>query len=63
MKTYLSLLFLFMLIVVWLFDWYAIVKDRPRETVSAMLLEWSQAWPILPLLVGIVIGHLFWPNR
>lgn len=63
MKIYLSLGFLVVLAAVWVWDWYAIVKQQPKETVSAMLLEWSQAWPILPFMVGVIIGHIFWPSR
>lgn len=63
MRIWLSLAFLACLMIVWIWDWYVIVKGQPRETVSATVLEWSQQWPILPLLCGIIIGHIFWPNR
>jgi hypothetical protein len=63
MKIYLSLLFLAIVAAIWLWDWFAVIKGRDGETVSATLSEWSRAWPILPFLIGILIGHLFWPHR
>lgn len=63
MKVYLSLAFLVVIAAVWVYDTIAGVRGKPLETVSATLLEWSQTWPILPLAVGIVLGHLFWPSK
>lgn len=31
-------------------------------TVSSVVLEYSRDYTIIVLLVGIVIGHLFWPQ-
>lgn len=31
-------------------------------TISATIQRWSVAWPILPLSVGLLMGHLFWPT-
>jgi hypothetical protein len=28
-------------------------------TVSYQLSAWARRWPVLPLLIGILIGHLF----
>jgi len=63
MKVYLSLLLLIVIAGIWVWDWIAIVKGTHDDTVSAVIHQWSVAWPILPFLAGIVIGHLFWPHR
>jgi len=59
----LSLIFLLAIATVYLFDVAAVVRGVPQETVSRVMLVWSERFPILPLCVGIVIGHLFWPNK
>ena len=33
-----------------------------QETVSRTFLTWSQSFPPLLLALGILIGHLFWPQ-
>lgn len=43
------------------YDSYCLFADTPGITVSAVLREWSEAFPILPLLLGVVVGHLFFP--
>jgi hypothetical protein len=32
-------------------------------TISWTLLVWSKKFPVIPFLVGITMGHLFWPNE
>jgi len=59
----LSLFFVLAVFVVYLFDVAAVIRGSPDDSVSKVLLTWSQRFPILPLCVGIVIGHLFWPNH
>lgn len=43
-----------------MWDFYLSYVYGPRATVSAVITSWSREWPIVPLLVGILIGHLFW---
>jgi len=62
-RVYLSLILLAVLVVLWMFDWWHLVKGKPTETVSAVLLDWSAHWPVLPFLMGMVMGHLLWPQR
>lgn len=45
-----------------LWDIIATYRGDTHDTVSTTLREWSIAWPVLPLLVGVIIGHIFWPN-
>lgn len=32
-------------------------------TISFTLLEWSRQYPVIPLVIGIPLGHVFWPNK
>lgn len=42
-------------------DLAAIATGHPTLSVSHLTQGWAKENPILPLLVGVVIGHLFWP--
>lgn len=44
-------------------DVYVIFGQPEWVTVSALLSEWSHTFPVLPMLVGLLLGHLFWPVR
>ncbi len=46
--------FLIILYEVWAIGW----RDQ-SWTVTAVLREWSEDAPMLPIIVGILIGHLF----
>jgi len=55
-------IFLFgVLIAVGVYDVVAGALGGHRATVSFVVQAWSQQYPVLTLLAGIVIGHLFWP--
>jgi TctA family transporter len=43
------------------YDVYATFYLDHSSTVSYLLQSWAVQFPILPLLVGILLGHLFWP--
>lgn len=44
--------------------WDVVVVSRgSRDTVSNVLHEWSLMYPILPLAIGLLLGHIFWPNQ
>jgi hypothetical protein len=30
------------------------------ETITSVVRNWSSKWPVLPLSIGVIIGHLFW---
>lgn len=45
-----------------LWDVWVIAHGRPNDTVSRVLQEWSVAYPMLPLALGILLGHIFWPT-
>lgn len=33
------------------------------DTISEQSLGWAQAHPIAMLGIGVLLGHLFWPQR
>lgn len=45
------------------YDLWTIVKHGYETTVSAVVLDMSQNYPVIPLLIGIAAGHLWWPNE
>lgn len=48
--------------VILLYDAWA-ARRGEGYTMSFHLAVWSRQWPIIPLLAGILLGHLFFPNR
>jgi hypothetical protein len=58
-----ALLFLFVAALVGIFDLYMVLVNPPNSrTVSNFIVQWSHQWPIIPLCVGVVIGHIFFPT-
>lgn len=47
-------------IAVW--DIYAAYQVGWQHTVSATMQRWSMTWPVLPFILGIIAGHIFWPT-
>jgi len=43
-----------------LWDIWVMMNNRPSDTVSAILTDWSKRFPMVPLCVGLIIGHIFW---
>jgi hypothetical protein len=52
---------LFILSMVIASDIYLIATGK--NSISNVIYLTSKEWMILPVLIGIVIGHLFWPNK
>ena len=44
------------------YDVVAFLRGGVQATISRVTLGWARRWPLLPLLVGVVLGHLFWPQ-
>lgn len=34
---------------------------RPHDTISEVVQRTNRRWPIVAVLLGILIGHFFWP--
>jgi|TARA_R110000824_G_scaffold56351_3_gene154352 predicted permease len=56
------LIILVSVIVVSGWDIGVILMGRPDATISAVLLQLSKENPIIAFMLGVIIGHLFWPN-
>jgi hypothetical protein len=45
------------------YEWYAVATGR--KTLSRQMVDWTRAWPLLPVVFGAVAGglavHFFWP--
>jgi len=44
-------------------DLTAVATSHPDLSVSHLFQRWAIENPILPLALGIIVGHLFWPIR
>jgi hypothetical protein len=51
-------------VVVILVGWdiYAAFSKEKGDTISSLLLEWSSRKPVIALAIGVILGHLFWPQ-
>ena len=55
------LIVLVFFLVLW--DIYAAYRWGYDGTISRDILQASYANPIIPLATGIILGHLFWPQK
>lgn len=46
------------LLIVW--DVYA--RQYDSGTISEVVLSWARSHPIVPFALGVIGGHLFWPQ-
>lgn len=46
-----------------LWDLFALWCWGIEATVSAVLLGWARRHPIIPFVLGVLVGHLFWSQR
>jgi hypothetical protein len=42
------------------YDAYALYKGGVENTISVRIIRWSKLYPILPFMMGILMGHFFW---
>lgn len=45
-----------------IYDLYVALTSDYRSTVSYVCMQAALAYPIIPFLVGVLMGHLFWPQ-
>lgn len=46
-----------------IYDVIAVWRGGGRATISSVVLDTARAYPILAIAFGILIGHLFWPQK
>jgi len=50
-------------VMAWIgWDIYAAFNREAGDTISEVVLAAAQGKPIVPFAVGMIIGHLFWPQ-
>ena len=49
------------LIAAW--DIFAVTRLSWQDTVSFVIAEWSVRFPVLPFALGMLAGHIFWPQH
>lgn len=49
-------------IIVGFWDATVILIDKPEVTISAVLFKLTKENPIIAFMLGVIVGHLFWPN-
>ena len=60
-NAFVAIVLLFVLFTVMVYDSVALMFWNNTYTISWVIKSWSKHFPILPLVIGITIGHLFWP--
>ena len=45
------------------YDVWVFIEPSPADTISEVLLRAASGNPIIPFALGVVFGHLFWPQR
>lgn len=45
-----------------IYDVIAYARGGYTATISAITLDMAHGMPLIPLAVGVVLGHLFWPQ-
>lgn len=50
------------LAIIVIYDVWTLIVRGYDSTISANLYRFSQRFPIVAVALGVVIGHLFWPN-
>lgn len=48
--------------IILIYDLVIYLKKGDDWTISRVLLKLAKSWPIVPFLLGIVMGHIFWTN-
>ena len=57
----LTLIFIISIIlIITFYDVWVIFKKVKFESISAYIIRYSKQMPLVVLLFGIVLGHLFW---
>lgn len=51
------------IIVLVAWDIYVAANGVKGDTISEIALDFARRHPVIPFAVGIVCGHLFWPQN
>lgn len=59
--TKIMMLIVLVLVIIW--DVAVAVNSVPGDTISEITLATAYRHPVVPFAIGIVCGHLFWPQQ
>jgi hypothetical protein len=45
-----------------MYDLFAVLRAGPHSSISAVLYYVAKEHPIVPFVLGVLLGHVFWPN-
>jgi hypothetical protein len=46
-----------------LWDIWVFIEPTDGDTISEVTLGFASDHPVVALIIGVVMGHLFWPQR
>ena len=49
------------LLIIW--DIYVYVLPGDGDTISEVILAWAKSYTIVPFSLGVLAGHLLWPQK
>lgn len=61
MKMWLSQFFIALIAVLAVIDIWVAARYSPEATLSVQLYEWASRYPIIAFMLGVLVGHVFWP--
>lgn len=44
-------------------DIYVAANSSSGDTISEITLGFAQKHPVVPFALGVIMGHLFWPQK
>ena len=44
-------------------DVWAVINPATDDTISEILFATAMQHPVIPFALGVVFGHLFWPQK
>lgn len=62
MRQVTELLILIVVVGALLYDLFAYLKGGNDATISKITLDAEKDWPIIAFLMGLLMGHLTWPQ-
>lgn len=62
MKKITGYFIVFGIILIAIYDIYALIEGGQPATISSIIFNNSKVAPMIPLAFGVLIGHVFWGN-
>lgn len=63
MKKLTGYFIVFGIIIIAIYDIYALIEGGESATISSIIFNNSQVAPMIPLAFGVLIGHVFWQSK